>query len=61
MPAHRQEVHGRHRDDTRRFGRQIEFLVFFLVVKSHLHFLRFWDADLRSASQVMRVNSTAMV
>ena len=46
---------------TRCFGRQIEFLVFFLVVKSHLHFLRFWDAALRSASLVMRVNSTAMV
>ena len=61
MPAHRQKVHGRHRNNARCFGRQIEFLVFFLVVKCHTHFLRFGDAALHSASQVMRVNSTAMV
>lgn len=50
VPAHCQKVHGWHRDDIRRFGRQIEFLVFFLIVECHIHFLRFWDAALRSAS-----------
>ena len=37
LAPHRQEIHSRYRDDTRRRGRQIEFLVFFLVIKGHGH------------------------
>ena len=57
MAPYSQKIHGRHGDDARRFGRQIEFLILFLVVKSHCHFLPVFCGLLFNASQVMRVSS----
>ena len=57
LPAHRQKIHGGHRDDAWRFGRKIEFLVFFFVVEGHGHFLLFLWGQAFSASQVMRTRA----
>ena len=45
LPAHRQKVHGGHRDDARGSGGLVEFLILFLVVKDHGHFLRFFGCS----------------